>query len=224
MNFQALNNQLDVDMQVMGTVVTVEETKFTEKGKPFNKVNLRDDAGVSRWVKIFQGNNPPMSPAQQGQRLSFKLKAGNYQGKQYYQGFWQCLNPQQEQDYGQSMAYGPPHSTYADPPSSYQAPQDAPQAPKSAPPAPNYPPAQNQGPQAIKMPDTYAYPPTPESQIAMRRNIALESSCRLNIEWRSNDPIGEVLNVADAFYDWLESGMRRVDEPEQEADSSDFQK
>lgn len=201
MNFADLTNQVDVQMQVFGIVEHIENVAYTPKGKPYNKVSILDDAGQRAAVKVYQGNNPPMDNRHLRQRLEFNLKS--YKAKNnkiYYSGFWQCPNPQEDQ--GPPPA-GPPPG-YAGPPPSQQAPQQA-----------AGPPPASQG--QIRMPDTYAYPVTPETQARMARSVAIAGACEILAGQTVG--AGHIIELAGDLALWIGTGnmpTRAVPTPEVE--------
>jgi len=206
MNFAIVKQNIDLKDE-KGYPRRVDMTGMITEFNGGTKVTMIDQNGEKHNVYL-NGDMPPYTLANQWQPFSLGCanKVSGTSGRAYvaFTGFWQNRQPPQAPNGG----YGVPQP---------------PQTPNSSPPAPNnHPPQQNQVPNGIRMPDTYAYPPTPESQIAMRRNIALEAASRVAIGRTWPNPISEVLNIASAFYGWLEDGKMPVDEPEQEDDPSDF--
>lgn len=190
MTFADLTNQLDVQMQLFGVVEHIEGTTYTTKGKPFNKVSILDDAGQRAAVKIYQGNNPPLDQRHLTQRLEFNLKSYRAQNNRiYYSGFWQC--PKAQQDQG-PPTIGPPPGYDSDPPGYTAPPQAAgpPSVPQVA---------------QIRMPDTYAYPVTPETQARMARSVAVEAACQIFADQTVVES-SCILALAEDLAGWIETG------------------
>jgi len=190
MNFSDCDRQSKVKFQVFAVPESIEGVQFNPNGKPFQKCSLRDDQGVVKKLKVYQGNNPPLGPQHQNQRLEFSIQADDYNGKRYYLGFWQCPNPQQAQ------------------PSYPQDPTDYPQAPPQQqnyqqPAQPSNVSQHQQGEPQRNM--TYAYESAPHVQASIQRSVALEAASRWSIG-KPDCKAFDILNVAITFYDWLSTG------------------
>lgn len=131
MNFQDLVNQPDKNMQVFATVRSVGNIEYTQaKGTAKQRCSLCDDAGDTQYATIYPGTNPELQQSHINQRLEFNLSAragqGKGAGKMYYGGFWECPNPQENQQAPQGQQ-GPPQNQQAPP--QQQNTQNVPQSP-----------------------------------------------------------------------------------------------
>ncbi len=106
MNFQAARNlegQKDASgyqagVSMTGTIMGIEEKKFTEKGKPFQQISLKDSLGETQKVKIWLGGGPDILVSDVGTQQSFSSLAVNpFKGKVYYKAFWDSMHPPQGQ-------------------------------------------------------------------------------------------------------------------------------
>ena len=208
MNFMTCDSQPKVKFQVFAVPEFIEGMQYNANGKPFQKCSLRDDMGVVKKLKVYQGNNPLLGPQQLNQRAEFSIQADDYQGKRYYMGFWQCPNLQENQV----------------PPQGYQQPPQAPpQQQNYQPPAQTPPPQQNRPQGEPQRNMTYAYESAPHVQASIQRSVALEAASRWSIG-KADCQSFHILDVAIRFYDWLSTGqipMQAAPEPGREPGEDD---
>ena len=185
---------------------------FTPKGAKKYDIEIRDGNNEVSKVTIYPGNSPVLEQFHVGQFLNFKLSAkagqGKGTGKWYYQGFWDCPNPQEIQQ---------PPQGYQQPP---QAPYTPPQATNYQQPAPSTPSAATGEPQRNM---TYAYEAAPHVQASIQRSVALEAASRMMIG-RQQCTVEDVLKIAIPLWDWLATGnlpSSAVPEPSREPGEDD---
>ena len=245
MNFADLRVQFDTNMQVFGTVGQIWPSEFNRNGKKKQNCQAVDDAGETQKITVYLGSNPDMDPRiHTNQRLEFDISArvgsGIHTGKIFYGGFWKCANPQQNQVPPQGYQPPPQQVPYQAPNQKAQGynlpvpPHQMPTATKLGMPqqtAQQYaaalafdnrhePEEPSRGPvfgtrEATVYSSTYAYEPTPESQRAMRRNIALECATRSLVGRQlENSVFQDTLNLANDYTHWLATGEMPMKEDE----------
>ena len=158
LNFQQVKQVNGQNVTLFATFNDVGGVSLTQNQKQVSKCHLTDDSGEKHLVRLY-GTMP--TPALINMRQEFSLSSyqgKNQQGQPYtgFSGFWN-----DRAMVNQVPANAPP-APYAAPPSP-QAPYNAPQAPQNRPQQPNVP------QQGMNMPDTYAYPVTPETARRMAR-------------------------------------------------------
>ncbi len=158
MNFQAAKQANGQNVTMFGTFNEVGGVAMTANQKQVCKCQVIDDNGEKHLVRLY-GTMP--TPALLNMRQQFTLSS--YQGKtqqgQPYTGFSGFWNDR-------AMVN--------------QVPQNAPQAPHTIPQSPQQP-AQRPNihqpaPQSMNMPDTYAYPVTPETARRMARTAFITAT------------------------------------------------
>ena len=154
MNFQQVKQANGTNITMLGTFNEVGGVSYTQNQKQVCKCQITDDSGEKHLVRLY-GTMP--GPALLNMRQEFSLSSyqgTNQRGQPYtgYSGFW---NDRAQVNQVPANA----------PPAPYQAPQ-APQAPYQA---PQQPAQRPNAPQRLNMPDTYAYPVTPETARRMAR-------------------------------------------------------
>ena len=160
MNFQQVKQANGNNVTMFGTFDEVGGISLTQNQKQVCKCKIRDDNKEGHLVRLY-GTMP--TPAFLNMRQEFSLSSyqgKNQQGQPYtgFSGFWNDRTM-----VNQVPANAPP-APYTAPP----APQ-APPAPYNAPQAPQQPAQRPNVPQGLNMPDTYAYPVTPETARRMAR-------------------------------------------------------
>lgn len=148
MNFQQVKQANGNNITLFATFNEISGVSLTQNQKQVCKCRIIDDNGEKHLVRLY-GTMP--TPALLNMRQEFSLSSyqgKNQQGQPYtgYSGFWNdraIVN---------------------------QVPSNAPPAPHTMPQTPQYRPQQPNVPQqGMNMPDTYAYPVTPETARRMAR-------------------------------------------------------
>jgi len=147
MNFQQVIQAGGKNVTMLATFVEVGGVSFTANQKQVSKCQLKDDNGEQHIVRLY-GTMPLPTLLNTRQQFSLSSYQGTNQRGQPYTGFSGFWNDR-------AMVNQVPG----------QAPQ-APQAPQPPAQAPNVPPPILRG---INMPDTYAYPVTPDTARRMAR-------------------------------------------------------
>ncbi len=152
------------NITMFGIFNEVGGVALTQNQKQVCKCQITDDSGEKHLVRIY-GTMP--TPALLNMRQEFSLSSyqgKNQQGQPYtgYSGFWN----------DRAMVNQVPANA---PPAPYATPQ-APQQPAQPPNVPQAPQAPPSRPQALNMPDTYAYPVTPETARRMARTAFITAS------------------------------------------------
>ncbi len=147
MNFQQVKQANGNNVTLFATFNDVGGVSYTQDQKPVSKCHLTDDSGEKHLVRLY-GTMP--TPALNNMRQEFSLSSyqgKNQQGQPYtgFSGFWN----------DRAMVN--------------QVPANAPPAPYNVPQAPQQPAQRPNVPQGLNMPDTYAYPVTPETARRMAR-------------------------------------------------------
>ena len=161
MNFQTVKQANGNNVTLFATFNEVGGVSLTQNQKQVCKCRLIDDNREKHLVRLY-GTMP--TPALLNMRQEFSLSSyqgKNQQGQPYtgFSGFWN-----DRAMVNQVPANAPPAPYTAPPaPQAPPAPYNAPQTPQLAPQQPNVP------QQGMNMPDTYAYPVTPETARRMAR-------------------------------------------------------
>jgi hypothetical protein len=160
MNFQQVKQANGNNITLFATFNEVGGVALTQNQKQVCKCQLIDDNREKHLVRLY-GTMP--TPALLNMRQEFSLSSyqgKNQQGQPYvgYSGFWN----------DRAMVN--------------QVPSNAPQAPHTMPQTPQYRPQQPNVPQTnlqgLNMPDTYAYPVTPETARRMARVALMVATLR----------------------------------------------
>ena len=164
MNFQNVKQANGNNVTMFGTFNEVGGVALTQNQKQVCKCQIIDDNNEKHLVRLY-GTMP--TPALLNMRQEFSLSSyqgKNRQGQPYtgYSGFWN----------DRAMVNQVPANA---PPAPYNVPQDShynynvPQTPQAPPQPPQQPAQRPNVPQHLNMPDTYAYPVTPETARRMAR-------------------------------------------------------
>ena len=165
MNFAQVKQANGQNVTLFATFDEVGGVSLTPKNrKQVCKCQIIDDDKERHLVRLY-GTMP--TPAMLKMRQEFSLSSyqgQNQQGQPYtgYSGFW---NDRVQVNQVPANAPPAPYATPQPPQGRPQAPQQSAQPP-NVPQAPQAPPSR---PQALNMPDTYAYPVTPETARRMAR-------------------------------------------------------
>ena len=157
MNFVMVKQANGNNITLFATFNEVGGVALTQNQKQVSKCQITDDNGEKHLVRLY-GTMP--TPALINMRQEFSLSSyqgKNQQGQPYtgFSGFWN----------DRAMVNQVPANA---PPAPYAIPQ-TPQQPAQPPNVPQVPQAPPSRPQALNMPDTYAYPVTPETARRMAR-------------------------------------------------------
>lgn len=151
MNFAQVKQANGNNVTILATFVEVGGVTLTQNQKQVCKCQLIDDNREQHLVRLY-GTMPPTTLLNMRQQFSLSSYQGtNRRGQPYtgFSGFWN----------DRAMVN--------------QVPSNAPQAPHTMPQTPQYRPQQpnvpQPTPQGMNMPDTYAYPVTPETARRMAR-------------------------------------------------------
>ena len=149
MNFAQVQQANGQNVTMFGTFNEIGGVSLNQNKKQVCKCQITDDAGEKHLVRLYNQNMP--TPALLNMRQEFSLSSyqgQTRQGQPYtgYSGFWN--------DRAQVNQPAP------------QVPQQAPQYPQQPAQRPN---VAQPAPQGMKLPDTYAYPVTPETARRMAR-------------------------------------------------------
>jgi len=152
MNFAQVKQANGNNVTILATFVEIGGVSLTQNQKQVSKCQLTDDNGEQHLVRLY-GTMPLPNLLNMRQQFSLSSYQGTNQRGQPYTGFSGFWNDR-------AMVN--------------QVPGNAPQAPQASQQpaqATNIPPPIPQQPilQGIKMPDTYAYPVTPETAKRMAR-------------------------------------------------------
>lgn len=159
MNFVAIKQANGNNIAIFATFNEVGGVSLTANQKQVCKCQLTDDNGEKHLVRLY-GTMP--TPALLNMRQEFSLSSyqgKNQQGQPYtgFSGFWN-----DRAQVNQVPANAP------------QAPHTIPQATQNRPQQPNVP------QQGMNMPDTYAYPVTPETARRMARTAFITAILQNN--------------------------------------------
>jgi len=161
MNFQQVIQANGQNVTILATFVEIGGVSFTQNQKQVCKCQLIDDNGEQHLVRIY-GTMPLPTLLNMRQQFSLSSYQGTNQRGQPYTGFSGFWNDRVQVN--QVPGNAPP------------APYNAPRAPQTPPQRPNVPPPVPR--QGMKMPDTYAYPVTPETADRMARAVCIEALLR----------------------------------------------
>lgn len=187
MNFQAVAQANGQNVTMFGTFNEVGGVSFTQNQKQVCKCQIIDDNNEKHLVRLY-GTMP--GPALLGQRQQFTLSTYSgktQQGQPYtgYSGFW---------DDKAQVAPQNPQQPPSQPAQPTNAPYNALHSPQSY-------------PQGMKMPDTYAYPVTPETQERMAASVACQCAARLFGTAPDNMPTNEaailLIQIAEPIKNWI---------------------
>ncbi len=161
MNFQAVKQANGQNITMFGTFNEIGGVSLNQNQKQVCKCKITDDAGEKHLVRLYNQNMP--TPQLLNMRQEFNLSSyqgQTQQGQPYtgYSGFWN-----DRAQVNQVPANAP------------QAPHTMAQSPQNRPQATNMP---QTAPQGMKLPDTYAYPVTPETARRMARTAFLTAMLR----------------------------------------------
>jgi len=202
-NGQKDNKGYQKGVEMKGMIVSVEEKKFSDKGKPFQQVMIKDGPGETEKVKVYLGNGPDILPSDVNTLQLFTVSPNPYQNTMYYMGFWDSTHPPQGQPAPQ-QGFHPQGGNPA-----HAAPINAAMAANNM----QYQqPAQQayQPPQAPPPPVQQAYSPPSQEITASNgreRNINLQSARKDAIAYLSASQTeviteAKVFEVAERMADW----------------------
>lgn len=162
MNFAAVKQANGQNVTMFATFTEIGGVELNKNQKQFCKCRIIDDDKVSHQVRLYGSAMPAPTLLKMRQEFNLSYYTGTnpQTGQPYtgYSGFWN-----DRAEVNQVPANAPPAPYNAPPaPQAPQAPYNAPQTPQPAPQQPNVP-------QGMNMPDTYAYPVTPETARRMAR-------------------------------------------------------
>ena len=195
MNFQQAKSANGNNITMFGTFNSIGGVELSKNQKRFCKCDITDDAGQKHQVRLYGTNLPTPTLLNMRQEFSLSHYTGTnpHTGQPYtgYSGFWN--------DRAQV--------NQAAPQTAPQAPYNAPQSPQQPAQRPNVPP---NAPQGMKLPDTYAYPVTPETAKRMARTAFIAA-----ILSNGQQPLySHITELAEYSYTGIEP-MVEADNPEQ---------
>ncbi len=194
MNFAAVKQANGQNVTMFGTFNEIGGVSFTQNQKPVCKCQIIDDAGEKHLVRLYNQDAPMPTLVNMRQEFSLKSYQGQtQQGQPYtgYSGFWN--------DRAQV--------NQAAPQTAPQAPQGVPQSPQQPAQRPNVAQPVQQG---MKLPDTYAYPVTPETAKRMARTAFITATLQ-----NGKMPVYSfITELAEYSYTGKEP-MVKADNPEQ---------
>ena len=199
-NGQKDNKGYQKGVEMKGMIVSVEEKKFSDKGKPFQQVMIKDGPGETEKVKVYLGNGPDILPSDVNTLQLFTVSPNPYQNTMYYMGFWDSTHPPQGQPAPQ-QGFHPQGGNPA-----HAAPINAAMAANNMQYQPTPPPAWNPPPlpNAVTTPNPQQRPYNPPSQVSglnKEENINLQSALKIAVRVaaiRGNEP-----NIAQICQDAL---------------------
>ena len=161
MNFAAVKQANGENVTMFGTFSEIGGVAYTQNQKPYCKCQIIDDAGEKHLVRLYNQNAPMPTLVNMRQQFTISSYQGTTQQGQPYTGFSGFWDDRAQVNQA--------------------APQTAPQAPYSAPQSPQQPAQrtnvpQPASPQGMKMPDSYAYPVTPETAKRMARTAFITAT------------------------------------------------
>ncbi len=162
MNFQQVKEANGQNVTMFGTFNEIGGVSLNQNQKQVCKCQITDDAGEKHLIRIYNQNMPTPALANMRQQFTLSSYQGQTQKGQPYTGFSGFWDDRAQVE--QTVPLNAP-----------QAPHTIPQAPQTTPQRPNVPP---QAPQGMKMPDTYAYPVTPETARRMARVALMVATLR----------------------------------------------
>ena len=160
MNFQQAKQANGQNVTMFATFNEIGGVSLNQNQKPVCKCQITDDNGEKHLVRLYNQNMPTTALLNMRQQFTLSSYQGQTQkGQPYtgYSGFWD----------DRAMVNQVPDNA---PP----APHTIPQTPHNRPQSTNVP-QQAPTPQGMKLPDTYAYPVTPETQGRMARSVVIEA-------------------------------------------------
>lgn len=182
MNFAQVKQANGTNVTMFGTFDEIGGVSLNQNQKQVCKCQITDDNGEKHLIRIYNQNMPTPQLLNMRQQFTLSSYQGQTQkGQPYtgYSGFWD-----DRAQINQVPANAP------------QAPYNAPQTPQNRPQSTNVPP---QAPQGMKMPDTYAYPVTPETSRRMARAVVIEAMLK-----SGRKPL---LSYAEELAKFIESGV-----------------
>ena len=194
MNFQQVKQANGNNVTMFGTFDEIGGVSLTNNQKQVCKCHIADDSGEKHLVRLY-GTMPHVNLLRMRQEFSLSSYQGTNQRGQPYTGFSGFWNDRAQVN---------------------QVPQDAPQAPHTIPQTPqNRPqqpnvPQQAPRPQGMNMPDTYAYPVTPETARRMARTAFITAILR-----NGQKPLYSYITELVEYSYTGKEPMKAVDEPEQ---------
>ena len=154
MNFQAVKEANGNNVTMFGTFNEIGGVSLNQNQKQVCKCQVTDDNGEKHLIRIYNQNMPTTALLNMRQQFTLSSYQGQTQKGQPYTGFSGFWDDRAQVD--QVVPLNSP-----------QAPHTIPQASQTPPQQPSVP---AQAPrQGMKMPDTYAYPVTPETADRMAR-------------------------------------------------------
>ncbi len=193
MNFQQTKQANGQNITMFGTFNEIGGVTLNKNQKQVCKCQITDDNGEKHIVRLYNQNMP--TPQLLNMRQQFTLSS--------YQG----TNSQTGQPYtGYSGFWDDRAQVNQVPQNAPQAPHTIPQTPQNRPQQPN---ALQPAPQGMNMPDTYAYPVTPETARRMARTAFITAMLT-----NGQTPLySYVTELVEYSYTGIEP-MKAVDEPE----------
>jgi len=166
MNFQQVKSANGQNVTMFGTFDEIGGVSLNQNQKQVCKCQITDDNGEKHLIRIYNQNMPTPQLLNMRQQFTLSSYQGQTQkGQPYtgYSGFW---------DDRAQVSQIPSNA----PPAPYNAPQTPPQPPQ----APQPPAQTTNAPNNVqmRMPDTYAYPVTPETADRMARAVVIEAMLR----------------------------------------------
>lgn len=156
MNFAQVKQANGNNVTILATFVEVGGVSLTQNQKQVCKCQLIDDNREQHLVRLY-GTMPLPTLLNMRQQFSLSSYQGTNQRGQPYTGFSGFWNDR-------AMVNQVPGNASQAPPAMPQTPQNQPQSPNVPQPIPQQP-----VPRGMNMPDTYAYPVTPETARRMAR-------------------------------------------------------
>ncbi len=157
MNFVMVKKANGNNITLFATFNEVGGVALTQNQKQVSKCQITDDNGEKHFVRLY-GTMPTPTLINMRQEFSLSSYQGNNQQGQPYTGFSGFWNDRAMVNQVPANAPPAPHTMPQVPQQSAQPP-NVPQVPQASP----------SRPQALNMPDTYAYPVTPETARRMAR-------------------------------------------------------
>lgn len=197
MNFAQVKQANGNNVTILATFVDIGGVSFTQNQKQVCKCQLRDDNGEQHLVRLYS-TMPLSTLLNMRQQFSLSSYQGTNQRGQPYTGFSGFWNDR-------AMVGQVPGNA----PQAPQAPQQPAQATNISSPIPQQP-----IPQGMKMPDTYAYPVTPETAKRMARTAFITAILQngktplysyitelAEYSYTGKEPIVDASNISDPHPD-----------------------
>ena len=195
MNFQAVKEANGNNVTMFGTFNEIGGVSLNQNQKQVCKCQVTDDNGEKHLIRIYNQNMPTTALLNMRQQFTLSSYQGQTQQGQPYTGFSGFWDDRAMVD--QVVPLNSP-----------QAPHTVPQVPQTPPQRPNVPP---QAPrQGMKMPDTYAYPVTPETANRMARVVFIEAMLR-----NGQKPL---LSYVTELVDYARTGVEVSNAPDMDAE------